>query len=317
MDYDACACGVEDISGALGNPWLDRLPGVVGGAIFRRYIENRFRKVLHGEVMTFDEDHKLRVHLLRPQSDVPEATGAESSSQMQSLRGCVVFLHGGGCIGGAPSQFYPYAHQVANRMGLVSACCEYRTQLTHPRARMPFDAIEDAERCVKYVHDNAEQLGVDRSRLVLSGASSGGYLAAMAALDGLDQSLAGLVLFNPVVDLNFSEKFQYRPLGLKLSSWYLRSMYGTDRVQEQSPLNRVRNLSFPTLILHGAEDNIVPLSEVEAFERSMRSSGNHCTVVPFAGEDHFFFNWVVSPRSFSRCIGLLGSFLSSIGVVNE
>ena len=81
------------------------------------------------------------------------------------------------------------------------------------------------------------------------------------------------------------------------------------------------------LILHGTEDQLVPLKEVEAFQEKchgdtkhltqprMECSGSDCKVVTFAGEGHFFFNWRVSPTNFNRCVDLLGDFLRQVGVV--
>lgn len=305
----------------MNDPWLDRLPGVVAGAFFRRRIEKHFQEGLQGEVLTYAEEHGLRVHVLRPQTD----HGAEAPA-----RGCIVFLHGGGFLGGAPSQFYPYARMVTQRFGLVAACCEFRSFLTHPFSKVPFDAVSDAQRCVMFLQDDAENLRLDRQRFVFAGASSGGHLAAMAALGGDNVgavssscpgkpelqprlSLAGLVLFNPVLDLCSAEGWRQRRPTVWLGSWVLRARYGTGALEAGSPLRQINRLPYPTLILHGTEDQLVPIREVETFRDRMLQSGNNCSLVPFQGEGHFFFNWRVSPTNFARCIDLLGEFLVSAG----
>ncbi|CAJ1400926.1 unnamed protein product [Effrenium voratum] len=291
-------------SGDLGNPWLDQLPGVFAGAFLRRQIEKHF-VAMGGEVHTYQKG--LNLHLLLPET------------RTNIKQGCVVFLHGGGFLGGAPSQFYPYAKAVSRQYGIPTACCEMSCVLTHPRAQVPFDTVEDARKCVRFLQDRSEELGLDREKIVLAGASSGGHTAAMAALGDEEPGLglAGLLLFNPVLDLQFRERWQHRRWYTWLCSGLMRFRYGRELLEEHSPVFRVRQLPQPTLILHGTEDQLVPLEEVRSFQRGMECSGSDCKVITFPGEGHFFFNWRVSPANFSKCVGLLGDFLKQVGVLSS
>ncbi|CAE6920148.1 IMCEL1 [Symbiodinium natans] len=293
---------MEAPSGALGDPWLDQLPGVVAGAFLRKYIAQRFVSTLGGEVHKYSEHNGLSLHFL-PQQD------------QSSKRGCMVFLHGGGFLGGAPSQFYPYAKEISRRFGISTACCEVSCFLTHPFSKAPFDSIDDAQRCVRYLQENADDMGIDREKIVLAGASSGGHTATMAALRE-NLGLAGLVLFNPVLDLEFARRFGERQLEARLGSWALRCCYGEGRLRANSPLHSTRQLSQPTLILHGTADHLVPIEEVEGFQRGMETTGSDCKLVTFPGEGHFFFNWRVSPVNFAHCVGLVGDFLKGVGVLH-
>ena len=118
-----------------------------------------------------------------------------------------------------------------------------------------------------------------------------------------------LVLFNPVLDLEFARRFGERQLEARLGSWALRCCYGEGRLRANSPLHSTRQrlskspekspekhrttrksslraparvgvhvrprastfvlgqLSQPTLILHGTADHLVPIEEVEGFQR--------------------------------------------------
>jgi len=293
---------MDSCSGALGDPWLDKLPGIVAGAFLRKYIAERFVSTLGGEVHSYSEHNGLSLHFL-PQED------------QSSKKGCMVFVHGGGFLGGAPSQFYPYAKEVSRRYGISTACCEVSCLLTHPLSKVPFDSIDDAQRCVRYLQENADKMGIDREKIVLAGASSGGHTAAMAALRE-NLGLAGLVLFNPVLDLEFTQRFSDRRLATWLGSLALRWRYGEQQLRAGSPIHRVRQLSQPTLILHGTADHLVPIEEVQGFQRGMEKTGSDCKLVTFPGEGHFFFNWRVSPVNFAHCVGLLGDFLKGVGVLN-
>lgn len=326
------ASALPDVDGSIGDSWLDRLPGLVAGALFRRKLERHFRQSLQGEVFTYAEEHRLRLHLLRPTKH-REAEQLEEHKDAVGTKGCIVFLHGGGFVGGAPSQFYPYARVAAERFGLASALCEFRTTITHPTASIPFDPVADVQRCVRFLQEQSDRLGFDGRKVVLAGASSGGHLAAMAALggdsareplaepprgDGL--GLAGLVLFNPVLDLRFQEGWDGRPCSVYLGARLLRALHGTRALDAMSPLwraqqDKLEHVPYPTLILHGTADHLVPLEEVEAFQQEMRKHGNACDLVTFPGEGHFFFNWRISQANFRRCVGLLEDYLTAVGLL--
>ena len=40
-------------------------------------------------------------------------------------------------------------------MGTQAGCVASEPRLTHPRADVPFDAVDDAQRCVRYLHKEA------------------------------------------------------------------------------------------------------------------------------------------------------------------
>merc|ERR1719424_1394930 len=82
---------------------------------------------------------------------------------------------------------------------------------------------------------------------------------------------------------------------------------------ELDALSPLRRVPYPTVILHGTRDNVVPIEESETFVSEMRQCGNSCTVVPFPEEGHFFFNWQVSLANFNACLGHIRLFLSSAG----
>ncbi|CAK9118559.1 unnamed protein product [Durusdinium trenchii] len=150
--------------------------------------------------------------------------------------------------------------------------------------------------------------------LVLGGLSAGGHLAAMAALErGTELGLAGLVLLNPVLDLDFRAGWRRQTPSIWLGAHLLRAVYGEEALHAKSPLHQVRSLPFPTLILHGEEDTLIPLAQSEAFMKEMRRSNNECMVVPFPQVDHDFLR--VPPELAERHVSTLGEFFRSAGVL--
>jgi acetyl esterase len=108
-------------------------------------------------------------------------------------RPAIVFFFGGSCATGSPAQFTTTAEYFATR-GLVAASAEYRIDSAHhtpPRA-----CAEDAKSAVRWLRMNAPRLGIERSRVIAGGGSSGASIAAFAAYnttfepDGEDESIS-------------------------------------------------------------------------------------------------------------------------------
>eukprot|EP00930_Biecheleria_cincta_P102463 TRINITY_DN94210_c0_g1_i1.p1 TRINITY_DN94210_c0_g1~~TRINITY_DN94210_c0_g1_i1.p1 ORF type:complete len:322 (+),score=45.07 TRINITY_DN94210_c0_g1_i1:184-1149(+) len=312
--------GSEGLSSSE-NPWLDQLPGVIAGSLYRERIAEYFRKDLGGQIYSVSKKPLLNVQLLRPAN--------HENLQFPTARGVVIFIHGGGWLGGAPSQFYPYARVVSERWALNSALCEFRSKLGHPLSRMPYDAIDDVGRCVRFLHDQSESLGIDNSKMVLVGASSGGHLAAMTALRHSDLALAGLALFNPVLDLRFATGWWKRRAFVWLGAWSLRLMSRAEEIDGNSPLqlvsgkaevaelSAVKRLPYPTIIMHGTKDDLVPIEEVQQFCARAHENGSDCQLHEFPEQGHYFFNLRVSRGNFDRCQQILFDFLVRTGVLKE
>ncbi len=108
-------------------------------------------------------------------------------------RTAIVFFFGGGWTRGSVEQVEPHAKHFAAK-GVVAICVDYRVKDRH--GTTPFDAIDDGRSAIEYVRAHAKALGVDARRIVASGGSSGGHIAAsMATLPPVKVMPAALVLF--------------------------------------------------------------------------------------------------------------------------
>ncbi len=113
-------------------------------------------------------------------------------------RGAVVWMHGGGYVAGGAG--IPTDLRIAaQRNGWLVVSVDYRLA---PEATYR-GSVEDNYAALRWVHDNAATLGVDRSRIAVGGASAGGGHAAMLALAARDRGevkLAYQVLIYPMLD---------------------------------------------------------------------------------------------------------------------
>lgn len=202
----------------------------------------------------------------------------------------IVFFFGGGWKGGNVHQFEQHCHYLASK-GMIAMTANYRVESRNNST--PFDAVEDAKSTVRWIRENAKELGVKKNKLVAAGGSAGGHLAACTAIipayeaPGENHKTSSkpnaLILFNPVINT-------------------LPEGYGSERLGERaesiSPAHHVVSKLPPTLIFHGTEDKTVPYENITDFKTKMNAAGNVCYVVPFQGQGHGFFNYGRSENKF-------------------
>ena len=112
--------------------------------------------------ITTPEGHDIGVLIYAPRGGV-------------EVRPAVLHIHGGGYILGTAR-----LNDISNRKLAIDARCTiisvgYRLapETTHP------GPLEDCYAALKWVHGNAESLGIDRHRIAVSGESAGGGLATL------------------------------------------------------------------------------------------------------------------------------------------
>lgn len=124
-----------------------------------------------------------------------------------SLRrpGVVVNFHGGGWVLGGPESYERVCRAYCARGDVILVDVDYRRA---PETRFP-GAIEDCEAALAWVAENARSLGGDPDRLMVTGDSAGGALAA-AACQRTQVPVRGLVLLYPVMTAAPNAAFESR-----------------------------------------------------------------------------------------------------------
>lgn len=111
----------------------------------------------------------------------------------------MVYIHGGGLVAGHPEVDDPKCQKLASQMGFKIFSVDYRLA---PEVKYP-GAIEDCYAVLKWVHENADKLGIDRAKVVVAGESAGGGLSAALSLmarDKKEYKLAYQLLIYPMLD---------------------------------------------------------------------------------------------------------------------
>jgi acetyl esterase len=123
---------------------------------------------------------------------VPTGSGAP--------RAGLVFAHGGGWTTGSPEVAHSHCGAIAAGADAIVISIDYRLVPENP-----FPAgLDDTVAAIRWVAENAAELGIDPARLAIGGESAGGNLVAAAALvlrDAGGPTIALQLLEVPVLDV--------------------------------------------------------------------------------------------------------------------
>ncbi|WP_051891911.1 alpha/beta hydrolase [Arenibacter algicola] len=225
---------------------------------------------------------------------------------MESSRSypAMVFFFGGGWVGGNRSQFLHQAQYFAKR-GVVCFLADYRTSKIN--GTTPFESVKDAKSAIRFIRKNATKFNIDGTKLIASGGSAGGHLAAATALvEGYndpadDMSIDcipnALVLFNPVVD-NGPGGYGYERIG--------------ETYKDFSPLHNIKKDAPSTILFLGTKDHLIPVVTAEYYKLVMEKVESRCDLKLYDGKGHGFFNYK-DFESYKSTVAAVDQFLVSLG----
>jgi acetyl esterase/lipase len=113
--------------------------------------------------------------------------------------GALLWMHGGGLVMGTATQAHETCSRLASEVGIAVVNVEYRLAPEHP-----FPAgLDDCIAALSWLHDHADELGVDPARVAVGGDSAGGGLAATLSQRARDTGgppIALQLLVYPMLD---------------------------------------------------------------------------------------------------------------------
>jgi len=194
----------------------------------------------------------------------------------------LLFIHGGGWVGGDKRDYKYYTVRYAQR-GYVVATMGYRFA---DEAGFPA-CVEDAKCAVRWMRSQAEELRVDPDRIAVIGGSAGGYLAMMVGYspereewnasgghEGVSSSVAAVVdLYGPP-DLTVPMAQTHPTV-----TGFLKTPYDQDPqlYASASPITHLDENDPPTLVIQGTLDDIVPVEFTDALVEKMQELNlPHC-----------------------------------------
>ena len=191
-------------------------------------------------------------------------------------RPALVLLFGGGWKTGERSQQKVYGLALA-QAGFVCLATDYRLS---SEARWPAQ-LDDVENAIRWLRMHSEEFGIDPERIAVSGNSSGGHLALMAAATG---EVSAVCAFYPPTRLkDLDAESDDDTVATLLGAGATAADY--DRA---SPLSYASKPFPPVLLLIGSDDQRVPVEHGWQLHDALQKAGNTVDLHVFAGQGHAF-----------------------------
>lgn len=203
----------------------------------------------------------------------------------------ILLIHGGAWMQGDKSQLKGYGVQLA-RYGFVCVCSEYRLSTESPWPAQ----IHDCKAALRWMKANADSMGLDSNRIAVSGNSAGAHLSLMMGATpneeefegeggnpGIDTSTAAVIAIYPPTKL--------RTMGVKEAPVDL--LFGKSDIDESiqdkaSPITWSHDKFPPTMLIHGNQDTVVPVSETLNMYKRLTEDGARVEMHIYEGAPHAF-----------------------------
>lgn len=242
----------------------------------------------------------------------------------------VVWIHGGAWLAGDRRALPPTVDPELLfggllRAGIAVVRIDYRLSL-----EAPFPAqLHDAKAAIRYLRRFSETLGIDPDRIAAWGESAGGHLAALLgltpdatpSLEGRigvtseSSAVSAVVDWYGVADVTAILSTLHSPdaadpakalLGDRREQW-------EDLAAMASPLTYVAEVQpfVSFLVVHGAEDSVVPLDQSVRFVAALRTSRANVEFVEVAAAEHCFFGHDSVPELITNAIDFLSRVMTS------
>ncbi|MCL2093463.1 MAG: alpha/beta hydrolase [Treponema sp.] len=224
----------------------------------------------------------LRMDIIYPQTD-------------KNIYPCIVWICGGGWRQVDKGAHMPYLADLARR-GFVVASLDYR--LSH---EAPFPgALIDLKEGIRWLRAHAKRYSIDTTKFGVMGESAGGYLAAMVALaqdksfeqgENLKFSSAVQAACPWYMPCDMAQLFKERGMSLPFFNGDMKDpKYG----KYINPISYISAKSPPFLIIHGTEDQTVPLQQGELMHEALVAKNLDSRMIILKGEGH------AGPQFFQR-----------------
>lgn len=205
-----------------------------------------------------------------------------------------MFVHGGGWRSGDKTQGISMKDVAELRKsGFLVVSVNYRLA---PEYKFPA-MIEDVKCAVRYLRAHASEYNLDADHIGVWGSSAGGHLVALLGTSDvnagwdvgeyLDQSSRVQAVVDMFGPSDFTQKFEGGDAEIQ-SEVFGMKQYIEAFALAASPVYYVSSDDPPFLIMHGAEDTLVPLSQSLILNEQLQLAGVQSELVVVQNAGHGF-----------------------------
>ncbi len=244
------------------------------------------------EISSFD---KVDFDYLVPYGEAELQIGELRTPLSQDTFPLVIFIHGGCWMSAYNLDHVSTVCADLVKEGYAVWTPEYR-RVGNEGGGYP-NTFKDIQESVDFARTLADIYPLDLENVVVMGHSAGGHLALWLATQ---QNLAkNSRLYNPnplplkgVISLaGITDLTAYDKIGNDCSTAVVKLMGGSatemeSRYYKGSPINLLPT-NIPIRLIHGDKDNIVPISQSEAFAKKAKAKGDDVKVLTIEGGGHF------------------------------
>jgi len=164
-----------------------------------------------------------------------------------------------------------------------------------PKYKIP-EIVNDVRRSVRYIRLHATDYGVDAKRLGVYGGSAGGHLSlilgtasdegkpnARDAVERTSDRVASVVAYYPPTDLR-----SLVPEPPNRNDRFPALNFNPEKASDFSPILHVTSDDPPTLLIHGDQDRLVPLSNSQKMIEALKAKKVPAKLIVMEGSGHGF-----------------------------
>ncbi len=180
------------------------------------------------------------------------------------------------------------------RAGFVVASVDYRTsnEVCFP------EPLQDVKTAVRYLKAHAEEYCIDPDHIFIMGESAGGTMASLVGTTAgikeydrgpyleYDSSVAGVVDYYGLVTLNKNLSGLTGAVPDYAIEAFLGVRYSEKTAREASAADHVDSSTPPFMILHGTEDDVVPIAQSDTMYKKLEEAGVEAEFLIVEGASH-------------------------------
>lgn len=214
---------------------------------------------------------------------------------IDSTVGVILYIHGGGWIGGDKEVYVGNLQADAER-GYVSASINYR--YADGKKVLNNDIMDDIEAALSVIKSTCAEKGVTVDRVMLAGGSAGGHLSLMYAYSRASESpLLPVAVASYAGPANLYDDAFYTTQYVEDIKKMISMISGADLqndtvdewkavLMEASPISYINSSTVPTIICHGVKDDVVPYSNAVELYGALCDAGVECELITYENSGH-------------------------------